>query len=363
MKVAVYDIINCGPRHQFAANGKVVKNSSRGLQLHNMRRDAHKPEDVTSLRQMLLAGQTLDAGTAMTTLAKLLRPALIPAPGNSFAVADWSAIENRMLPWLADDPQADAKLQIFRDVDEAKRQGRSARDTYEIAAANAGFEDRQIGKVIELSLGYGGAAGAFTAMAKNYGVHLPEAEIRRVVRVWRETNAWAVRFWRQLDRALKQAIRRPGTPSKAGRITYTYIPGMMGGSVLCELPGGHFITYPKVTMRAVTTQHGTDWEVTSLKANWKPKKGEKQWPRYRLWGGLQAENCTQATAAALLREALRQLDYVVMHCHDEIALEVPTDEAQHHADRLQRVMENPATWAEGLPLSAPAVVMQRYGKP
>jgi hypothetical protein len=100
--------------------------------------------------------------------------------------------------------------------------------------------------------------------------------------------------------------------------------------------------------------------VTYAKAAWKPAADAKEWPRARLWKGLACENITQATANDLLRYALRQLDDVVLHVHDEIVLE--TDRPQEMAERLERVMCTPPNWAKGLPLGAEVAIMSVYGK-
>jgi DNA polymerase len=162
---------------------------------------------------------------------------------------------------------------------------------------------------------------------------------------------------------MRQAIKAPGKTFKAGRVQYTFVRELMGGTLLCELPGGHFISYPRARIEFVDSEHGGNYEITALKANWKPKAGDMEWPRFKVWGGLAAENVTQAVCAALLREALRQLDDVVLHCHDEIALETSVKKADTRGKHLQHVMENPAPWADGLPLEAPYEVMHRYGKP
>ena len=334
------------------AGAATLRYTSRGLQVHNFKRDCWTDYDAGNIRSMMLAGHKIDEGTVMETLAKLLRPALIPAPGCKLVVGDWSAIENRALPWLADDPRAEWKLAMFRDDV----------DTYIAAAADIGSDNRQLGKVIELSFGFGGAKGAFSAMARNYGLAVPEHEVKRLVGVWRRKNSWAEPFWNKLEKSAKLAVRNPGTTFEAGRVSYTFAPGLMDGSLICELPGGHHITYPSTRLNSVRTEYGDQWELTALKANFKPKADAKEWPRFKLWRGLLAENVTQAFCAALLRWALKEVDNVILHCHDEIGIEVPEEEAEKAADHLQRVMEAGPKWAVGLPLTAKPKILSRYGK-
>ena len=343
------------------AGAATLRYTSRGLQLHNFRRDCWKVNEADELRSMMVAGNQLDEGTVMDTLSKLLRPALIPAPGKVFVVNDWSGIESRALPWLADDARAQKRLDAFAAYDAAPEDDKPL-DAYEEAAQDAGTELRQVGKVVLLSLGYGGAVGAFNSMAKNYGVFLPEHEVKTIVARWRHSNPWAEDFWNKLEKAAKLALRNPGTEFTAGRVSYTFIPSLMNGSLLCRLPGDHYITYPEARLEMVETKFGPKQELTALKANWKPKADDKEWPRYKLWRGLLAENVTQAFCAALLRNIIRQVDDAVLHCHDEIGLEVPVEEAPEVAGQLQELMETPPAWAEGLPLAAPPQIMKRYGK-
>jgi DNA polymerase len=165
---------------------------------------------------------------------------------------------------------------------------------------------------------------------------------------WRRANAWAVPYWFDLEVAYTRAIRNPKTQMVAGRVTYYYD----GVHLWYSLPSGRVLCYP----HALLEEDG----VTYAKAAWKPAADAKQWPRARLWKGLACENITQATAADILRHALRQLPDVVLHVHDEIVIE--TDQPEDVLEQMQRVMSTPPAWAEGLPLAAEASIMDRYGK-
>ncbi len=137
----------------------------------------------------------------------------------------------------------------------------------------------------------------------------------------------------------------------------------MDGTLLCILPGDNIIQYPKLRVEDVETPWGdTRAALTSIKASFKPAADSKAWPRTSLYGGLLAENCTQAFAAAILRNALRHLDNVIAHVHDEIILEVPQSQADAAMANLVKVMNQAPDWAEGLPLNAEPVIMKRYGK-
>jgi DNA polymerase len=136
----------------------------------------------------------------------------------------------------------------------------------------------------------------------------------------------------------------------------------MDGTLLCELPGDNFIQYPQAKLEEVETPFGHRMAITALKASFKPKADAKAWPRSSLYGGLLAENVTQAFAAALLRNAIRQLNNVVAHVHDEIVLEVPEILVDDAKLELTSIMEVSPPWAEGLPLKAEPKIMSRYGK-
>lgn len=326
--------------------------SSKGLQMHNMRRDCFNAEIAEELKDYMKQG--VEIPNVMQTLAKLLRPALVPDEGNQFVVGDWSAIEARALPWLSGDPRAERKLDMFRN----------GIDVYVEAAKNLGGE-RQIGKVAELALGYGGAVGAFASMAKNYGVVLPDYAVKKIVRQWRADNPWAETFWHALESAAKKAVRARGTKSfKAGRVEYTFAPNLLGGTLICMLPDGTGIQYPFCSIEH--TDKGDN--LVCLKAGIKPKKGEKSkhhWGTVRLWGGLLSENVTQAFCAALLRDKLRECDVlnipVILHVHDEIGVECESSVTRNYRKALKEVMEQIPEYAEGLPLDAEPVVLDRYG--
>lgn len=285
-------------------------------------------------------------GKRVTDVLKgMLRPALIPAPGKQFVAADWSAVEARVTAWASADPQAEEVLQVFRDGRDIYK--REAAGIYRVPEDSVDKEQRQIGKVAILSLGFGGSIGAFSAMGRNYGVIMAESDSRRIVDAWRRANAWAVRYWGKLEDAYTRALRNPGREFSAGRVTYLYDKQHLWYA----LPSGRILCYPFAKFEGD--------EITYVKAAWKPAADAKEWPRARLWRGLACENITQAVANDLLRHALRQLDDVVLHVHDEIVLETADPDAPN---TLQQVMCTPPEWAAGLPLNAEVETMTRYGK-
>lgn len=312
-------------------------------------------------------------------LSMLLRPTFIARPGKVLVWGDWSAIEARVLPWLAASDGAEEVLDVFRTNDKDP----NLPDIYILTAADLlnmdpgelwamyragekqGKDARQAyGKVPVLSLGFGGALGALLAMATNYGVYLDEATAKRVVYSWREKNKWAPDFWGRHTRndssglwgAANQALLDPDTPKVEGRVAFVYDKRYLGGTLFCALPDGRLLTYPSVKW---------EWRtVVDKKTKVEEEKYQltflKQYGRSAAWYGKFAENTTQATAASILRRTLKiventpELDWmdVVMHTHDEGVVEV--DEADEQAARkeLHRIMVSHDPWMEGLPLAA-----------
>jgi len=330
----------------FAGGSATGRASSYGAQVHNFtRKCAAEPDDV---RHAMVRGHSVVPrfGVRVTDVLKgMLRPALIPAPGKQFVVADWSAVEARVTAWASADSQAEEVLQVFRDGRDIYK--REAAGIYRVPEETVDKDQRQIGKVAILSLGFAGSIGAFAAMGRAYGVMMPESDARRIVDAWRRANAWAVRYWAKLEDAYTRALRNAGREFSAGRVTYLYD----GQHLWYALPSGRILCYPFAKFEGD--------EITYIKAAWKPAADAKEWPRARLWKGLACENITQAIAHDLLRHSLRQLDDVVLHVHDEIVLETADPEAPN---TLKQVMCTPPAWAAGLPLNAEVDVMSRYSK-
>jgi len=328
----------------FAGGSATGRSSSYGAQVHNFTRKC--AEEPTAVRNAMVRGHAIVPryGKRVTDVLKgMLRPALIPAKGKHFVVADWAAIEARVNPWLSG--RGDNKLELFRTGEDVYKVNAAA--TFNVRVADVTKDQRQIGKVQELACGFAGGVGAFAAMGRAYGISLPEPVAKRMVDGWRRANGWAVPYWSALEESYTRAMRNKGREFKAGRITYLYD----GQHLWYALPSGRILCYPYAKLESEG--------VSYAKAAWKPAQDAKEWPRARLWKGLACENVTQAVANDLLRHALRQLDDVVLHVHDEIVLETVDPEA---AENLKRVMCTAPEWADGLPLNAEVETMKRYGK-
>ena len=329
----------------FAGGSATGRASSYGAQVHNFTRKCAKAPE--SVRDAMVLGQSIvpQFGKRVTDVLKgMLRPAIIPAKGKSLVVADWAQIEARMTPWLSG--RGDDVLDVFRSGRDIYV--REAAAMYKIPESEVTPDQRQIGKVAILACGFGGGLGAFSAMGRAYGLTMTESDAQRTVDAWRRANQWAVRYWQELETGYMIAMRNRNKEIVAGRVTYLYD----GQHLWYALPSGRILCYPYAKIE----EDG----ISYAKAAWKPAADAREWPRARLWRGLACENITQAAANDVLRYALRALDDVVLHVHDEIVIE--TDQPEAVTEQLRKVMCTPPPWAQGLPLDAEIQTMARYGK-
>lgn len=331
----------------FAGGSATGRASSYGAQLHNMSRKC--AADPDGVRQAMVRGHSIVPrfGERVTDVLRgMLRPALIPEPGNVFVAYDWSAIEARVTAWVSG--EAEDVLDVFRQGRDIYK--REASGIYRVPEDQVNKDQRQIGKVAILSLGFGGGVGAFSAMGRNYGVVMAESDAKRIVDAWRRANPWAVRLWQRLEEGYRRAMRNPGHEVPAGKVTYYYDRQHLWYS----LPSGRILCYPFAKFDGD--------EITYVKAAWKPAADAKEWPRARLWRGLACENIVQATAHDFLREALRKIPEAVGHVHDEILGECKAEDGEKLSRKIHSVMTTPPAWAPDIPLAAEGQIMLRYGK-
>ena len=330
----------------FAGGSATGRASSYGAQVHNFTRQCAKQPDAVCEAMVKESELTPVFGSSVSEVLKgMLRPALIPAKGKQFVVADWSSIEARINPWLSMDVTGNDVLEVFR-------QGKDlyvveAAKIFRIKESEVTKDQRQIGKIAVLALGYQGAVGAFQKIGKT---GMNENEIRRIVNAWRRANPWAVNQWRDMEAAAFRAVRNRGSEINVNRITYYYD----GKHLWYALPSGRILCYPF----AKVDEEG----ISYAKAAWKPKADAKEWPRAHLYGGLMTENVTQAVANDILRYSLRQLEPygAVLHVHDEIVLE---NVNPHIVEPLmESVMTTPPAWCSDLPLAVEIKTMGSYGK-
>jgi len=332
----------------FAGGSATGRASSYGAQVHNLPRKSAK--DPESVRTAMVRGHEIVPRFEQRitdVLKKMLRPAIVAAPGNVLIAYDWSAIEGRVHPWLSNCPAGEIKLDVFRSGLDPYKVNATA--TFRVAYDDVTGDQRQVGKVQELALGFLGGAGAFEVFGRVYGIHLSMGEVARAVEGWRRANPWAMHHGTQLEGAYLRAMRNKGHEFAAGRIVYLFD----GQTLWYSLPSGRVLCYPNA-------KFDEEGNVTYTKAAWKPAADATEWPRARLWRGLACENVVQATANDILRYALRQLDGVIAHVHDEIVVECPESQAEQISAHIHKIMCTPPAWASGLPLAAEGVTTKRY---
>jgi DNA polymerase len=375
--------VNCCLRDQyrFAGAGQTGRMSSRGAQIHNLTRDVLGEDGAAEAPlvdaiadgcsyEALVAASPVDVPAARK-LALLVRPALIAAPGKVFVWSDWSAIEARITPWLANSPGGERVLGIFR----ANDRDPSQHDTYTIAAADILHRDdpnsvtkteRQMGKVCVLACGFGGSVGALRNMALSYRINLDHAEARRIVDAWRAANPWAREFWGEPWGAALTAIEQPGRITTAGWVAFVY-SDYLGGTLFMALPSGRLLTYPRPKWRdiEILDRDGKPTGETRTELSFRRAHG-----RAKLWHGTLCENAVQAAAADFLRLTVTRIETDPalgfmrprLHTHDEIVCEVDEARASEAKAILRREMLTLPDWAAGLPLQSEESVCAYYTK-
>ena len=280
-------------------------------------------------------------------LSELIRTAFVPEPGCRFVVADFSAIEARVLAWLAGERW---RLEVFSSHGKIYEASASAMFHVPIEEVTKGSPLRQKGKIAELGLGYGGAAGALVSMGA-LDMGLSEDDLPSLVAAWRRANPHITQFWWDVDKAAVEAVTKRAK-TRAGRIGFEYRSGIL----FVTLPSGRKLAYVKPRM-AVNKfgREGLTYE--GILEN-------KKWGRIETYGPKLVENIVQGTARDLLAEAMLRVEKrgypIVMHCHDEIIAEVP--EGMGSVEEMCGVMAVRPFWAEGLPLRADGYECPFYQK-
>lgn len=278
------------------------------------------------------------------TLSQLIRTAFVAPEGKKFIVADFSAIEARVIAWMAEETW---RQQVFADGKDIYCA--SASQMFGVPVEKHGINGhlRQKGKIAELALGYGGAVGALKAMGA-LDMGLSEEELPPLVQAWRNANPNIVNLWWAVDSAVTEAVQRR-TSSKTHGIRFTYRSGML----LITLPSGRNLTYIKPKI-------GTN-SFGSPCVTYEGIGGTKKWERLESYGPKFVENIVQATARDILCYAMKTLRHtdIVMHIHDEIVIEA---DPQMSLQAVCGQMGRTPPWAPGLLLRADGYETQFYRK-
>ncbi len=334
---------------QFYGANRTGRWAGRLVQVQNL--PQNHIEDLELARGLVKEGRFEDVemlyDSTPKVLSELIRTAFVPEPGCRFVVADFSAIEARVLAWLAGERW---RLEVFSSHGKIYEASASAMFHVPIEEVTKGSPLRQKGKIAELGLGYGGAAGALVSMGA-LDMGLSEDDLPPLVAAWRRANPHITQFWWDVDKAAVEAVtKRTGT--RAGRIGFEYRSGIL----FVTLPSGRKLAYVKPRM-AVNKfgREGLTYE--GILEN-------KKWGRIETYGPKLVENIVQGTARDLLAEAMLRVEKkgypIVMHCHDEIIAEVP--EGMGSVEEMCEVMAVRPSWAEGLPLRADGYECPFYQK-
>ena len=277
-------------------------------------------------------------------LSQLIRTAFVPKDGYKLIVADFSAIEARVIAWLAGERWRNDVFATHGKIYEA-----SASQMFHvpIEEVTKGSPLRQKGKIAELALGYGGSVGALKAMGA-LEMGLSEEELRPLVSAWRSANPNIVRFWWDVDRAAMKAVR-DRTMTETHGIRFGYQSGML----FITLPSGRRLSYVKP--RIGTNQFGSDC------VTYEGVGGTKKWERIESYGPKFVENIVQAISRDILSFAMQTLRHcsIVMHIHDEVVIEAGPEMS---AEILCQQMSRTPPWAEGLLLIADGFDCSFYKK-
>lgn len=334
---------------QFYGANRTGRWAGRLVQVQNLPQnhieDLELARDLVKNRQFDCIDLLYDSTPGV--LSELIRTAFIPKPGCRFIVADFAAIEARVLAWFSGEQW---RLDTFAEGGDIYCA--SASQMFGVPVVKHGMNGhlRQKGKIAELALGYGGSVGALTSMGA-LDMGLEEEELQPLVNQWRASNPHITKFWWDVDAAAVKAVKER-TSISYKNLCFTYRSGIL----FVTLPSGRNLSYIKPQM----TQNRFGRESLSYEGVGENKK----WMRIETYGPKLVENIVQATARDLLALAmlrLRDAGYeIVMHIHDEAVLEVP--DGVSSVDEVCRMMAMAPDWAAGLPLRADGYECPFYKK-
>ena len=327
--------------------------SGRLVQIHNLPRN--NMSDLYLARRLLSAGEYEALGLLFESvpdvLSQLIRTAVIPSPGHRFIVSDFSAIEARVIAWLAGERWV---------IDAFKEHGK----IYEMTASKMfkvpmelivkgrpEYELRQKGKVACLACGYQGSVGALIAMG-SLRMGLKEEELPEIVTAWRKANPKIVKLWWDLEAAAIRAVKDKTVQKLQRNVRLYYKAGVL----FMQLPSGRSLAYvrPRIELDERFGRDKLSYEGVEL----------GKWCRIDTYGGKLAENLTQAIARDCLAESLLKLDKagykIAFHVHDEAVLDVPHDFGS--LKEVEAIMSEPIDWAPGLPMRAEGFETNYYKK-
>lgn len=341
---------------QFYGANRTGRWAGRLIQLQNLPRNYIKDLDLARGIVVDNDGDLLAMlyESTPSILSQLIRTAFVAPKGHVFAVADFAAIEARVIAWLAGE---EWRMEIFRSHGKIYEASASMMFNIPIEEITKGSDYRQKGKIAELALGYQGSLGALTQMG-GAEMGLSESEMRMIVAKWRASNPNIVKLWRVVESLAKRALKNIG-----GRYGFDDLPlrfNYDGLYLTIELPSGRKLFYREPCF--------TEGKFGNRSIKYKGMdQTTKQWGWVPTYGGKLTENIIQAIARDLLAHSMLELDAVgfrriVMHVHDEIICESPQCSGAATLEAMCDIMSRSPKWAKDLPLKADGYVTNYYKK-
>lgn len=333
---------------QFYGAGRTGRWAGRLIQPQNFPRNAF--EDIALARKMVKDKQWDEIemlyGSMNDVFSTLIRTLIVPPQGMTFAIADYSAIEARVVAWMADEKW---RQDVFADGGDIYCM--SATQMFGVPVEKHGQNShlRKKGKVAELACGYGGGVGALRKMGGEQ-MGLSEREMDEIIKKWRRSSPHVVKLWRELGDAAIEAIDTRLKVKCRHGVSFKYAKGIL----FMQLPSGRSLAYVQPRFDGQ--------ELTYMGMNQTTRK----WERTKTWGGKLTENLIQAIARDCLATSMQKIQkagyHIVMHVHDEVIVEIPTDDAKGHLKRIEELMGEPIEWAPGLILTADGFTSGYYRK-
>lgn len=336
----------CRGMFQFYGANRSGRWSGRLIQLQNLPQN-HLP-DLEQARELVKQDdyEMLDMlyDSVPSVLSELIRTAFIPIPGYKFVVSDFSAIEARVLSYLAGE---EWRMEVFRTGGDIYCASASQMFKVPVEKHGQNAHLRQKGKISELALGYGGSVGALTAMGA-LDMGLTEDELQPLVKLWRESNSHIVQYWWNVDNAVKKTIKTH-EPTQVGCVSFHARNGML----FIQLPSGRQLAYVKPRIEG--NQYGGE-SITYM-----GNDASKKWSRIESYGPKIIENITQAVSRDVLAHAMKNLSQyaIVGHVHDELIIECPLDTS---LDQVCEIMGQAPSWLPGIDLRADGYCCAFYQK-
>lgn len=347
---------------QFYGANRTGRWAGRLVQVQNLPRTYTEPLE---LARDLVKHRKLDAlkviyGSVPDTLSQLIRTVFVASPGHVLIDADFSAIEARVISWLA---KEDWRLEVFRThgkIYEASASQMFGVPLEKIKKGNPEYSLRQKGKVAELALGYQGGTGALIAMgARDMG--LSEDELPEIVNRWRDANRNIRDLWYAMDNAAVRAVTRGGIVNVNGLLLAHEFDCTQNADYLTiRLPSGRSLYYQDPEIGE------NQWGRPSI-SYMGMDQTTKKWKRIETYGGKLVENCVQAIARDCLAQAIEHLEAaglpVIFHIHDEVVIDIrPFADNEAMLAKTVEIMSRPIPWAPGLPLGADGWVGKFFKK-